>query len=207
MIGRRRPLRGDRGPERLRQDLAADDAGRAARAERRHGICASAGRSPTPIPSRVGVIFQEASLFPVAHRARQHRVPAAACAARAREERRRRAAGDADPGRPRRLRRALSARAVGRHEAARLDRARAGAGSAGAADGRAVRRARRADAHDHGPRAAAHLVDHPQDRGVRHPQPHRGGLPRRRGAGDVGAAGQDHRPHRRSRCRARAPTR
>ena len=46
-----------------------------------------------------------------------------------------------------------------------------------------------------------------QDGGVRHPQPDRGGLSRRRGAGDVGAARPHHRPHRRSRCRARAPTR
>ena len=46
-----------------------------------------------------------------------------------------------------------------------------------------------------------------QDRGVRHPQPDRGRLPGRRGARHVGAAGAHHRPHRRSRCRARAPTR
>ena len=109
--------------------------------------------------------------------------------------------------RPRRLRQAPSARTVRRHEAARLDRARPGAGPAGAADGRAVRRARRADPHDHGRRAAAHLGRDRQDRRVRHPQPDRSRLSRRRGAGDVGAS----RPHRRSsagrRCRARAPTR
>ena len=52
------------GPERLRQDLAADDAGGAAAPERRAPSCATAGRSPTPIPTRVGVVFQEASLFP-----------------------------------------------------------------------------------------------------------------------------------------------
>src|SRR5262249_12595308 len=68
--------------------------------------------------------------------------------------------------------------------------------SAAAADGRAVRRARRADPHDHGPRALTHLERDPQDRGVRHPQPDRGGLSRRRGAGDVGAAGPHHRPYR-----------
>ena len=124
-----------------------------------------------------------------------------------REERRRRSQAMLSAGRPRGLRRALPARAVGRHEAARVDRPRPGAGPAGAADGRAVRRARRADAHDHGPRAAAHLVDHAQDGGVHHPQPDRGGLSRRRGAGDVGAARPDHRPHRGRRCRGRAPTR
>ena len=46
-----------------------------------------------------------------------------------------------------------------------------------------------------------------QDRGVHHPQPDRGGLSRRRGAGDVGPARPHHRPHRRSTCRGRAPTR
>src|SRR5262249_48722264 len=86
----------------------------------------------------------------------------------------------------------------GWHETACVDRARPGAGSAGAADGRTVRRARRADPHDHGPRAAAHLVADRENGRVRHPQPDRGSLPRRRGAGDVGAAGPDHRPRRRA---------
>ena len=45
------PLRGDRRPERLRQDLAADDDGRAARTRPRARSCATAGRSPSPIPS------------------------------------------------------------------------------------------------------------------------------------------------------------
>ena len=149
-VGRQGPLRGDRRPERLRQDLAADDDGGAAPPDRGHASSATAGRSRSPIPSGVGVIFQEASLFPwlttldniefplepARHAARGAPAPVA---------------GHAEPGRPRGLRRALSARAVGRHEAARLDRARPGAGPAGAADGRAVRRARRADPHDHGP--------------------------------------------------------
>src|SRR5262249_42904898 len=43
---------------------------------------------------------------------------------------------------------------------------------------------------------SAHLVDHAEDRGVRHPQPDRGGLPRRRGPRHVGAARPHHRPHR-----------
>ena len=46
-----------------------------------------------------------------------------------------------------RLRAGLSARAVGRHEDARLDRPGAGDPAAAAADGRAVRRARRDHAH------------------------------------------------------------
>ena len=142
----------------------------------------------------------------LADRARQHRVPAGIRGA-PREERRRARRRHAQSGRPAGLRQPLSARAVGRHEAARLDRPRPGAGPARAADGRAVRRARRADAHDHGPRAAAHLVADRQDRGVRHPQPDRGGLSRRRGAGDVGAARAASSTASTSRCRARAPTR
>jgi hypothetical protein len=59
----RRPLHGDRRPERLRQDFAADDAGRAARADARLDHCL--GKPiPQPDPERVGVIFQEASLYP-----------------------------------------------------------------------------------------------------------------------------------------------
>ena len=46
-----------------------------------------------------------------------------------------------------------------------------------------------------------------EDRGVRHPQPDRGGLSRRRGAGDVGAARAASSTASRSTCRARAPTR
>ena len=69
-----------------------------------------------------------------------------ACATRRSGERGRRGAGR---GRADRLRARLSARAVGRHEDARLDRARAGDAAQGAADGRAVRRARR----DHPPQA------------------------------------------------------
>ena len=52
------------GPERLRQDLAADDDGGPAPPDARARSCVTAGRSPSPIPTRVGVIFQEASLFP-----------------------------------------------------------------------------------------------------------------------------------------------
>src|ERR1035437_4268682 len=76
------------------------------------------------------------------------------------------------------------------------------AGPAGAADGRAFRGARRTDAHDHGRRAAADLGCDRQDGSLCHAQPDRGGLSRRRSRGDVGASG----PHRRPvRCRAAAP--
>ena len=165
-----------------------------------------AGRSPRPIRTASAWCSRRRACFPGSRRSttssfrsRMRHAP--------REERAQARQRHAQSGGAAGLRRALSARALRRHEAARLDRARAGAGPAGAADGRAVRGARRADAHDHGARAAAHLVADRQDRGVRHPQPDRGGVSRRRGAGDVGAARPHHRPHRRSRCRARAPTR
>ena len=174
--------------------------------DRRAPSCATARPIAEPDPSRVGVVFQEASLFPWLTALDNTEFPLALRGAPARRAPPPRRA-DAEPGRAGRLRRALSARAVGRHEAARVDRPRPGAGPAGAADGRAVRRARRADPHDDGPRAAAHLVADAQDRRVHHPQPDRGGLSRRRGAGDVAAARPHHRPHRRSPCRARAPTR
>ena len=61
-------------------------------------------------------------------------------------------------GRPHRLREPLPARAVRRHEAARRPRPRARHRPRRAADGRAVRRARRADPRHHAGRAAAHLA-------------------------------------------------
>src|SRR5262249_52652946 len=62
------------------------------------------------------------------------------------------------------------------------------------ADGRAVRRARRADPHPHVERAAADLDAQPVHDPVRDPQPDRSDLPRRRGAGDGDAPG----PYRRA---------
>ena len=52
-----------RRPERLRQDLAADDAGGPASADARHDPVRGAPIAE-PDPERVGVVFQEASLFP-----------------------------------------------------------------------------------------------------------------------------------------------
>ena len=57
-------------------------------------------------------------------------------------------------GQPREVRQLLSAHALGRHEAARRHRAGAGDGARHAAHGRAVRRARRADAAQDAGRAA-----------------------------------------------------
>ena len=83
-------------------------------------------------------------------------------------------AGLADLGRSRRVRRPLSAHAVGRP-------AQAGRSGAGAdprpqdpADGRAVRAARCADPADHGQSAAAAMERRPQGGVVRHPRSRRG---------------------------------
>ena len=73
-----------------------------------------------------------------------------------------------------------------------------------AADGRAVRRARRADPRADERRAAAHLARQPQDRGADHALHRRGGVPRRPRGGDVGAARPHHPRTRPSICRARA---
>ena len=118
---------------------------------------------PEPDPERVGVIFQEASLFPWLTTLDNIEFPLS-LRGMPREERRRRSQAMLSLVGLEGFGERYPARAVRRHEAARVDRPRAGAGPAGAADGRAVRRARRADAHDHGPRAAAHLVDRPQRR-------------------------------------------
>ena len=73
------------------------------------------------------------------------------------------------------LRRLLSAPALRRHEAARLDRARLRQRSGNPADGRAVLGARRAEQAAAAGGAAAHLGRAQEDRGVHHPQRRRGG--------------------------------
>ena len=77
-------------------------------------------------------------------------------------------------GQPRQVRRQLSAHAVRRHEAARRDRARHGDGTRHPADGRAVRRARCADAAQDAGRAAAAVGRHALHRAVRHAFDRRG---------------------------------
>ncbi len=158
-----------------------------------------------PDPNRVGVVFQEASLFPWLTAIDNIEFPLALKKAHARRPPRARRS-DAEPRRPQGIWRALSERTLGRHEAARLDRARSRARSTRAADGRTVRRPRRTDAHDHGPRTPAHLVGDAEDRRLHHPQSDGSRLSRRRSAGHVGATRPHHRSASRSRCRARAPT-
>ncbi len=126
-----------------------------------------------------GVVFQDfAQLFPVAHRARQRHL-------RARDEGRRQggaradraraaAAGEAGEIRPR-----LSAPSVRRHAAAGRHRARARLQSVRAADGRAVRGARRAHPRRHAAAARRRVAGDPQDGDLRDPQRGRSGLSRR----------------------------
>ena len=107
-------------------------------------------------------------------------------------------------GRARRLREALSLSALRRHAAARRPGARAGDEPFGAADGRAVRRARRADPRNPaGGIAAAHgAPGRAQDHGVHHPFDRRGDPARRPHRGDERAA----RPHQGGARRAVRPS-
>ena len=89
------------------------------------------------------------------------------------------------------LREGLSARALGRHEAAPGGGARAGRQPRHALSRRAVRRARFDHAPGHARRAAAHLGGRAQDDHLRHPRYRRGGAAGRPRGGDERAAGAD----------------
>ena len=127
-------------PVRLRQDHAALVDGRAARADARRDHASTARPITRPHPE-IAMIFQDANLLPWRTLEKNIQLPF---------ELKRIAAG---PGAHRnsllervgldRLRQQISARAVRRHAAARLDRAQPRRRSVGAPDGRAVRRARR----------------------------------------------------------------
>ena len=84
--------------------------------------------------------------------------------------------GDRD-GRARRLRERVSARALGRHEDARVDRPRAGHASTASPAGRALRVARRDHALQARQRPAGALGQAALDRRIRDPQRVRVGLP------------------------------
>ena len=113
-------------------------------------------------------------------------------------------AGAACACRPHRLRGQISLRALRRDAAARRDRARAGARSQADPDGRAVRRAGRADAGEDEPRAAQHLGTEPKNDRVRHPRHRGGGVSRHQGRGADGGAGAHGGQYRASTCRRRA---
>src|SRR5207302_246587 len=187
---RRERVRDPGGAERLRQEHAAQARGRA---DARH-----AWRGPRARHGRARAVSRRRLRVPAA------RAPALALGARQRALLCRDARAAAAPvpqagGRParadraRRLRDQASARALGRHAAARGDLPRAAARPEPAPDGRAVRRAGRHDARGDEPRAAPRLGGAAQDDPLRHPQ-HSRGHPARRPCGrDDGAAGP-HRP-------------
>ena len=172
----------------LRQEHPAAAARRSRPRRRRH--LSLAGQRIDGPSAEVGVVFQQATLLPwltvwqnVTAAAPRRRPSASATA--------KRGARSSPHRRPARLREQISLRAVRRHAAARRHRAGAGARSEAPADGRAVRRARRAHPREDERRAAAHLARQPQDRGADHPFDRRGGVSRRPRHRDVGAA----RPH------------
>ena len=111
----------------------------------------------------------------------------------------------ADARRPRRVRRPLSAHALGRPAQARRPRAGADPRSENPADGRAVRPARRADPADHGQPAARSVERRPQGGAVRHPRSRGGDRALRPRRHHVGGAGGAH--HRRLAGAAAAPAR
>ena len=155
---RPRPALADRRPRRvrlpdrrvrLRQEHAAEPGGRARR--RRPPA------RPRPTAGRIALMFQEAALFPWLTAARQRGAGRCGCAA-CPAERRRAGRRAARPGAPGRLRRQAAARAVRRHAPAGRAGPRAGPGRRRAADGRAVRRARRDDPRPAARRARADLA-------------------------------------------------
>ena len=107
-------------------------------------------------------------------------------------------------GRACRIRGQISGRALRRHAPAGGDLPGAGAGPRPAADGRAVRRARRAHPRADEPRSAAHVAARPQHRALHHPQHRGGGAAVRPRGGDVVAPGAHRRYRARTICRARA---
>ncbi len=153
---RRRRIPVDRRPVRLRQEHIPQCRARPDQAGfRRYPAARQAGLRPRHRP-RHGVPGVRAAAL--AHGAGQRRAWPRAQGHGGRGAAQGVAAADRDD-RAGRLRGPLPARAVRRHEAARRPRSRARHRSQRAADGRAVRGARRADPRPDAGRAAAHLAD------------------------------------------------
>ena len=106
--------------------------------------------------------------------------------------------------RPARPRRQISVRNVRRHAAAPADRPLPGAGAEDAADGRAVRRARRDDAAGIAGRGAVAGGGQRRHRDLRDPRPRRSDLSRRPRHRPAAASRADRHRTCRSTCRARA---
>ena len=188
-------IRLDRRPERLRQVDPAADRRRARRPRPRARCWSTASTSMTPRPDKIGIVFQEPLLLPWKTRAGERRVSAGAArragggaAARARELLALVGLADFADSLPHQLsggmqQRVAIARGLVRHPRMLLmDEPFA------ALDEQTRTRmwGELLQIWDSQPRHGA----------VRHPQPGRGGLSRRRGAGDGGAAGPHHRAHR-----------
>ena len=183
--GAARPLRQHPGTQRLWQEHVPALRGRIGDHFRRRP--AGRGQAGAGPPDGMGMVFQRDALLewrdvrrnillPVefAHK------PAAAYATRW---------GAAGPDGPGEVRRELSARTVRRHAPAGRDLPGPGGRSQAAADGRALRRAGRADARPDERGAAADLDGNPQHGVVRHARHRRGGVPGRRGHGVLAASG------------------
>ena len=200
---RRRRIRRDRRPDRLRQIDAAQCRRRAVPAVAGPGRDLRRGRSPASIASPA-TCSSPRRCFPGRPRWRMSPSGSRPRARRATRRASARRTGSTRVGlgafRP-----ALSAHAVRRAAQARRPRAGADPRSENPADGRAVRAARRADAADHGQPAARSVERRPQGGDVRHPRS-RGGDRAVRPRGDhVGGAGGAH--HRRLAGAAGAPAR
>ena len=183
-------------PVRLRQVHAALSDRRLPAGRDRHDHASTASRSPAPGPDR-GIVFQHFALFPwktvrdnILYGLERQGMP--------KDEREKRAQRLHRSGRPAAASRtAIPSQLSGGMKQRTAHRAHARLRSEDPADGRAVRRARRADPRPDAGRAAEHLAAHAEDRDLRHPRRAGGGLSRRPRRGDVGAAGphQDHRRH------------
>ena len=210
---RRRRVRQPDRPVGLRQVDAAPDRRRPHRS-RRAGEIRVNGKAARQarLDREYGMVFQAPVLMDWRTIARNVELPLEIMGF-PRDERERRSADAAPARRARRLRDEASLAAVGGHAAAGRDRPGAGLRSEAAADGRAVRGARRDDPRADEPRADADLARDRDDGRVRDPLDPGGRLPVDPGRGDERPAGpdqpdRDRRPapaaDRSRRARARA---